>query len=252
MNTFTGSLWIRILTAVLGHRAKLDGRPRLAAFASDFEKVVGLIEAALAVPEGQDALLDSLRAAARGWDKEHDDGHRSLVKLLEAFALRGAAEARAVVAAALAALYPDGLQVVTLTFAEEVGATQVLAQRAKSPVVQGGLAVVAAEVPGAAAWVERIVAAGGELGKALDAIDVRLSELAAAPKGSGIAYLQALNAARRTWGLFLATVSYELVPGVPEDDALRELLVGPYEREVEKRKAETKADGAPVEEAPVA
>lgn len=254
MNSISGTLWLRILTAAIGHAAHLAARPRLAPFVADFESVVAQLRQVLSIPEGQDTLLDELRAQARGWDTEHDDGHRSFVRLLEACALRGTSTQRAAVAGALAALYPNGLGVVNLSFAEEVGATQVLAERSKAPDVQAGLAVVQTDVPGAATWIDRIVTAGQELGKSLDAIDERLALIAGTPKGGGANYIRALNASRRAWSYFLTTVNYELKAGVPEDDELRELLVGPYLRELDRLKAkkETPAEAeAPAEQLPV-
>lgn len=236
MNSFSGSLWLRLFTAALGHSAALESRPRLAPFVMDFNQIVTLLRVVLSVPEGQDPELDALRLTARTWDTEHDEGHRSFVRLIEAFLGRGTPEHQAAVEGALALLYPAGLSVVNLSYAEEVGAAQVLSDRRKAPEIEAGLAVLRAEVPGVDTWIDRIVNAGASLGEALDAIDERLSTLAGKDTTSGKSYIQALNACRQTWNFFLTTVAYELRGGTPEDESLRELLVGPYLRELERQR----------------
>jgi hypothetical protein len=248
MNTFSGALWLRLFTAVLGQKALVAARPRLAPFVFDFEQVIALLTRVLSVRDGQDAELDALRLAARTWDAEHDDAHRSFVWLLQAFGVRGTTDRRATVQAVLRSLYPSGLDVVTRSYAEEVGAAQAFGERTKAIDVQQGLAVIGAELPGVASWIDRIVGAGAELGKALDAIDLRLSVLAGAAKGEGHRYIDALNASRRTWSHFLSTVNYDLKEEVPEEAALRELLVGPYHRELDRLASRSSATPQPTEQ----
>lgn len=162
--------WLYLFATFQSWRRPLAQSRHLAPFVDEFDELHAAGTAALARSSGP-TTAEALRAACRDADAEHDDRHRLAYNLIRVFAEHGPHAERARVRRALDRLYPQGLRVISASWAEEVGATPGFAERLAEPAVRDDLAPVVAEIPALFAHLDACVTAGNALGQALAALD---------------------------------------------------------------------------------
>lgn len=253
MRDFKLEQWLVTFRVLQAQRDVLAAHPRLTDLLPDIDEVVDLIVAATG-HVAPAAAPDAQRQAVAAAIGEASEAHRFVYRLIEVFAEHGPAAHRPAVKAALAALYPEGLSILTQDWSTRAGAAEGFAQRAASEPVQVGLASVRAQVPALPAFLEAAVTAGRRLGAAVTALAA--ANAAAASAGGAAAFptgRAVLAECRSLWADFASTLERSTRRNRPEDLELRSKLLATYEAEAanvarrvtEKKPKPQDADPAP-------
>lgn len=200
--------------------------PGLAWQVPRIEQAVNSIEAAISEsPTNVDAAVERHRVEALGHDRAFDFGQRYVVRAFELALVVVEGDERRAVTDAQARLIPLGLQATQLPFLQESSYVETQALQATRDDVQAGLAIVAQHAPRTISQLEGAINAGRALGKSLDSAAKLL-----AGSTAGNALFEARRDALAVMAHFRDTVSQLFPAGTPENNSLREQLIGRYER----------------------
>lgn len=221
--------------------------PGLAWQVPRIEQAVGRIEAAISEsPTNVEAAVERHRVEALGHDRVFDICQRYIVRAFELTLVDVDGAERRAVTDAQARLIPLGLQATQLPFLQESSYVETQALQAKRDDVQAGLAIVAQHAPRVVSQLEKAIDAGRALGNSLDTAAKLL-----AGSTTGNALFEARRDGLTVMAHFRETVSQLYPAGTPENDTLREQMVGRYERllaalvEAAKAKSETPVTPTP-------
>ena len=134
--------WVLLVREALGHGALWESNPALVWHRPSMSAALARVEEALGQVTSGERQAAAKKAAAKA-DKVHDDGHRHFYKLLDAYCFGGTAAERAAVEAVIPVLYPNGLRIVSASYADEAAAGLAFAERLKREDVQQALRVIA-------------------------------------------------------------------------------------------------------------
>lgn len=190
-----------------GNRATIEAEPGLVWLLQALDAHTVRLGELVGRVTGQDATRE-IRAALALTDARHDDGHRFLHGILEAFEHRGTAAERQAVIDARRVLYPEGLSGTQINYRREVDEGEKFRNRIATPEVKPGLDLVTAAVPGLAGGVSLIL-------ESLDTLRAQIGALLDIEAGAVATpatreLFEARLAASRTLATFVQNVEYAL------------------------------------------
>ena len=232
MQELSDSTWIYLFEELLKSKVLLTSSDHLGDFVEDFEEMLDELRVAVSNASDDAKLLERYKHNARLADDQHDDAHRALLKLLEAFTFRGDEQARATVLSALDNLYPERLAMISASFADEINATEQFLVRLQHEEVARGLALIRASIPDVDRWSQHCVQSGRALGEAVSAFAEQEQRAAETTPDDTPELIAVRKQVHRLWRLFMQTVNFTYPEGQTDSEELREALLGRYVREI--------------------